>query len=76
MKKGDVTRWLEDEVTQDYFERVRALLRHSDEKVHGALSAGKLEEAANWNAGADQLKEVIDLPEQIKLEIEDEDGNT
>jgi hypothetical protein len=65
---------MDDEVTQDFLKRVDALIRHNDEKVHASLSINELQEAALFNAGVDQLREVVDIPEQIKIELEENSG--
>ena len=75
--KCDITDWLRDPVTVDFFNRVKALEYANDANVHGALSIDKfskdsLYQAALFNAALDQLKEVQDIPEQMKNDIEEE----
>ena len=75
--KSDITDWLRDPITVDFFNRVKALEYANNANVHGALSIDKfsqdsLYQAALFNAALDQLKEVQDIPEQMKIEIEEE----
>ena len=77
LKKSDITSWLTDPVTEDFFNRVEALVEANESNVHGALAVDKfsqdsLYQAALFNAALDQLKEVQDIPEQMKIEIEEE----
>ena len=65
--KGEVRRWLADDVTADFFDRIKDEIASMDASVHETLLKGNMEMAAVMNARLQQLKEVTMLTE-IMLE--------
>ena len=65
--KGEVRRWLADDVTADFFDRIKDEITSMDASVHETLLKGNMEMAAVMNARLQQLKEVTMLTE-IMLE--------
>ena len=65
--KGEVRRWLADDVTADFFDRIKDEITSMDASVHDKLLSGHNDYAAVMNARLQQLKEVTMLTE-IMLE--------
>jgi len=65
--KGEVRRWLADDVTADFFDRIKDEIMSMDASVHETLLKGNMDGAAVMNARLQQLKEVTMLTE-IMLE--------
>ena len=65
--KGEVRRWLADDVSVNFFGRIKDEITSMDETVHELLLKGDKDGAAVMNARLQQLKEVTMLTE-IMLE--------
>jgi len=75
--KEMVSAWQDEPVTKRFFAYVDVLVGDNDNKVHYHLRNGEPDQAANYNAGLDQLTEVLDIPEQMKMDLEEEiNGDT
>lgn len=61
--KGEVRRWLVDDVTADFFGRIKDEIQSMDASVHETLLKGNMEAAAVMNARLQQLKEVLIIPD-------------
>ena len=72
MTPEDIKDWLGLEVTKEFFERITLLRVDADTQVHANLKNNNLTNASFWNAGKDQLEEVLELPERMIKEAEEE----
>ena len=68
----DLDDWEHLEITRLFFEYVKVLLEDADNHVHSCLEENKKEEAALFNAGMVQIKEIMDIPERMKDDIKEE----
>ena len=57
--KGEVRRWLADEVTVELIDRVQAIIDTLDKDVHSVLLDGKEHFALAPNARMQQCKEIL-----------------
>ena len=64
--------WMAHPVTQEIWERFKAMAEDGDRNCHTMLSKADFPQAANWNAYCDALREVIELPESIISEKREE----
>ena len=72
MTPEDIKDWLGLEVTKEFFEHITLLRIDADAQVHTNLKNNNLTNAGFWNAGKDQLEEVLELPERMIEETEEE----
>jgi len=72
MTPEDIKDWLGLEVTKDFMARIYALKEFADSKVHSCLETYEAKQAEYWNAGMHQLQEVLDLPQRMIEEAEEE----
>ena len=72
--KGEVRRWLADEVTQEMFDRIGYKIKTLDEDVHNRLLAGGdiAVSAIMPNAEMQSLKEVLIISQDLLEEAEGE----
>ncbi len=75
MKIEDVSLWLRSEVTKEFLSIIAIHKQDVDKFVHIALRKGEFQQAASHNAALIQLKEVLNIPENIKenIKMEEED---
>lgn len=71
MKLQNVRDWLKDEVTIDFFSRIKLLRDVEDAKVHEALAKSDYKEAANANAAVYVYEEVKDLPNIMEEDLDE-----
>jgi hypothetical protein len=64
--------WMAHPVTLHIWDRFKVMASDGDRTCHVMLSKGNFQEAANWNAYCDALREVIELPEAIISETREE----
>ena len=69
--KGEVRRWLADEVTQEMFDRINNKIVALDHDVHGLLLKGDKDAAVMPNAEMQSLREVLIIAEDL---LEDAEG--
>ena len=69
--KGEVRRWLADEVTQEMFDRIDYKIKTLDDDVHSRLLSGNGDGAIMPNAEMQSLKEVLIISQDL---LEDAEG--
>ena len=72
MTPEDIKDWLGLEVTKDFMDKILLLRTDADIQVHKMLEEGNIHQANFWNAGRHQLVEVLDLPQRMIEEAEEE----
>ena len=60
--------WMAHPVTRHIWEQFKKMAEDGDRSCHAMLSKGNNEEASNWNAYCDALREVIELPAELIAE--------
>jgi hypothetical protein len=70
--KQEVLDWVGEPMTIEFFERVKLHIVDADANVHRALEEVQYEQAALHNAGMVQLEEVMDIPQRM-INEDDED---
>ncbi len=69
----EIRDWEKHEVTKDFMERVTKLRDDNNKLVHLHLSNNKHEEAMNYNAAMDAAEFVLELPDDMVSDIEEEE---
>jgi len=64
--------WMAHPVTREIWDMFKRMAEDGDRTCHVMLSKSDFQQAANWNAYCDALREVIELPEVIISEKREE----
>lgn len=61
----EITDWLHQPGTMEFFNRLRQMAVDFDTKVHNCLAKQETQQAADYNAGFHVIKEVLAGPQQM-----------
>lgn len=69
---GRIRDWMRHPITGLFMNRLREIKEENDISVHEAIAKNNFQEAANYNASCLTLQSVLDLPNEMIEECEEE----